>query len=186
MIATTTLNKIRDNQPCGKGWLKLLKHLGKTTADDQTITLKTILDSNGFGDALWCLRASDASEFEMRKFARLCAQDVLHLWDAPEIVKRYLETGDENIRENARAAANTAAWAAACAAWGAARDAAWAAAWAAACAAWGAARDAADAWDAADATWGAARDAADATWGAAWDATRGDQTARFISMFCED
>ena len=90
----------------------------------------------------------DATEV-MRAFARRCALDVLPLWkDAPEIVVRYLKTGDESIR----AAARDAAWAAARAAgrdaaWDAARAAAWAAAWDAAWAA---------AWDAA---WAAARDA---------------------------
>jgi hypothetical protein len=100
----------------------------------------------------------------LREFARKCALDVLHLWDAPDVVKKYLETGDESLR--------AAAWAAA---WDAARDAAWDAAGAAAGDAAGAAAgDAAGAaagaaaWDAArDAAWDAARDAAGA---AAWDA----------------
>ena len=38
----------------------------------------------------------DASEI-LRKFARLCALDVIHLWDAPDVVVRYLKTGDETI-----------------------------------------------------------------------------------------
>jgi hypothetical protein len=56
----------------------------------------------------------------LRAFALLCALDVIHLWDAPEIVMRYLKTGDESIRAAARAAARQAARAAARAA---ARDA---------------------------------------------------------------
>ena len=32
----------------------------------------------------------------MRLFARRVALDVIHLWDAPPIVKEYLETGDES------------------------------------------------------------------------------------------
>ena len=78
-------------------------------------------------------------------FARWNALQVVHLWDCPKIVKDFLETGDESLRDSA---------------WAAARDAAWAAARAAARAAtWDAARDAA--WDAARAaTWDAARDAA--------------------------
>ena len=93
-------------------------------------------------------------------FARSCALDVVHLWDAPAVVKNYLATGNPAIRDAARAAAGDAArdaaWDAAwAAAWVAARDAAGAAAWAAAWAAAGAA-----AWDAArDAAWAAARDA---------------------------
>lgn len=61
----------------------------------------------------------DASE-TLRKFARLCALDVVHLWDAPEIVVRYLKTGDESIR----AAAGDAAGDGAAAVWVAAEDAA--------------------------------------------------------------
>ena len=85
----------------------------------------------------------------LRHFARLCALDVVHLWDAPDVVVRYLRTGDESLRDAARdaarAAARDAAWEAArAAAWeaarAAARDAAWAAAWDAA---WAAARAAA-------------------------------------------
>jgi len=89
-------------------------------------------------------------------FARWCARSVLHMWKAPEIVRRYLEAGDESLRDAAGAAAEDAAWAAGDAAGAAAGDAAWAA------------RDAARA--AEDAA-GAAGDAARATAGAAaWDA----------------
>ena len=88
----------------------------------------------------------------LRQFACEQALSVIHLWDAPAIVRDYLETRDESKRIAAwEAAAEAAAWAAA--AWDAAWDAAArAAAWAAA------ARDAA-AWAAA---WAAARDAAGA------------------------
>lgn len=99
----------------------------------------------------------DASE-TLRLFARKCALDVAHLWDAPQVVIDYLNTGDESIR----AAAKEAVWAG-----GAARDAAWDAAW-------GAARDAA---------WIAARAAARAAaWAAAWDAARDVQNSRLESM----
>jgi hypothetical protein len=60
----------------------------------------------------------------LREFARKCALDVLHLWDAPPVVREYLETGGEDIRAAARAAAWDAAWDAA---WAAAMDAAMAA-----------------------------------------------------------
>ena len=86
-----------------------------------------------------CLWGIDG-EVLLWRFARACALDVIDLWDAPDVVVRYLKTGDEDIR--------AAAWDAA---WAAARDAAWDAAWAAARAAARAA-----AWDAARA---AARDA---------------------------
>ena len=41
----------------------------------------------------------------MWDFARYCARSVLPLWDAPDIVKEYLKTGDESLRDAARATA---------------------------------------------------------------------------------
>jgi len=84
------------------------------------------------GDKLVCtertvLWAYDAEEV-LRHFARLCALDVIHLWDAPAHVAQYLRTGDEDMRAAARDA-GAAAWAAGAAAWDAAGGAAWAAAW---------------------------------------------------------
>jgi hypothetical protein len=119
----------------------------------------------------------------LRQFARQCASDVLHLWDAPDIVKQYLATGGEALRAAARAAASAAARAAASdAAWDAARAAASAAARAAASdAAWAAARAAAS-----DAAWAAAWDAAsDAAWAAAWDAQRTRFRALVDAAFAE-
>lgn len=56
-----------------------------------------------------CLWIADATR-TLREFARSCALDVIHAWNAPEAVRRYLETGDESLRA---------------AAWNTARDAAW-------------------------------------------------------------
>ena len=70
------------------------------------------------------LATIDATEL-LRKFARLCALDVIHLWNAPDIVIRYLKTGDESLRDAARAAArDTARDAARHAEWNAAMAAA--------------------------------------------------------------
>lgn len=161
----TALNKIRDHQPCTDGWEKLLRTLGKTKADDEPLSLITILDSNGLDDALWCLRAVDGHEKEMRLYAVWCARQVQHLMkdqrslDALDVAERFANgkatenelnaawdaagdaSGDAS-GDAARAAAGDAARAAARAA---ARDAARAAAWAAAWAARGAARDAQEA-----------------------------------------
>jgi hypothetical protein len=46
----------------------------------------------------------DATDL-LRADARASALSVIHLWKAPDVVKRYLETGDESIRVKARAAA---------------------------------------------------------------------------------
>jgi hypothetical protein len=44
----------------------------------------------------------DATE-ELRYFARWCALEVIHLWpNAPEVVREYLESGDESIQAEAR------------------------------------------------------------------------------------
>src|ERR1044072_735627 len=41
----------------------------------------------------------------LRRFARERALSVIHLWDAPDVVRKYLETGDEEIRLAAASAA---------------------------------------------------------------------------------
>lgn len=58
-----------------------------------------------------CLSMIDAGNVLMR-FARLCALDVSHLWGMPDIVRRYLETGDQAIRGAAWEVAKDAARAA--------------------------------------------------------------------------
>ena len=154
----TTLNKIREFHPCAEGWEKLLRTLGKTKADDEPVPIIQILDSNGLDDALWCLRAVEGHEREIRLYAVWCARQVQHLMtdqrsiNALDVAERFAN-GEATHQEliAARAAAFDAAYAAA---WGAAGDAAQAAAQAAA---WDAAQAAA--WDAASAA-GAAQDAA--------------------------
>ena len=183
----TTLNKIRAHGPCRSGWEKLLRNLGKTKADDEPLAITTILDSNGLGDALWCLCAVDGHRREMRLFAVDCARSAQHLMTDPrsvaalDVAERH---ADGRATDDELAAAWAAAWAAAArdAAWAAARDAARdaarAAAWAAARdAAWAAARAAARA-----AAWDAARDAA---WDAAWDAAR-DVQADLLRRVCAE
>jgi len=112
----TTLHKIRAHSPCADGWAKLLRHLGKTQADDEPLAFATILDSNGLDDALWCLRAVNRHEREVRLFAAWCARQVQHLMTDPrplaalDVAERYAngQATDEEL-----AAAMDAAWAAA-------------------------------------------------------------------------
>lgn len=132
----TTLNKIRAHSPCPNGWAKLLKNLGKTQADDEPLAIVTILDSNGLDDALWCLRAVDGYDRELRLFAVRCARAVQHLMTDPRSIAA-LDVAEHFANGEATAKELTAAWAAA---W----DAAWAAARAAG-AAWAAARAAQEA-----------------------------------------
>ena len=164
-MLTTTLNKILAHSPCADGWKKLLKHLGKTRADDEPLPFSVILDSNGIDDALWCCRTAPEYDKQWRLFTVWCVRQAQHLMtdkrslDALDMAERYAngQATDKELAD-ARAAARDAARAAARAA---ARDAAEAA--------WAAARYAADA--ARD----AARAAARAATRAAWDA----QTQKF-------
>ena len=165
----TTLNKIRAHSPCTDGWEKLLKNLGKTKADDSPLALTAILESNGIDDALWCLRAVDGHEREMRLFAVDCARSVQQLMtdklslDALDVAERFAN----GLATQTELAAADAAWAAA-----------WTAADAARAASWASARDAADA------SWASAKAAAGAAAAAAGDAAWDAQANLFILM-CE-
>ena len=173
----TTLNKIREHDPCKSGWEKLLTYLGKTKADDEPLSLLTILDSNGLNDALWCLRAVEGHDREISLYAVWCARQVQHLLtdkrslDALDVAERYANgQATEKEMDAARSAAASAAPAA-----GVAADAT---EWAARDAAWAATRDAA--------AWDVARDAARyAAWAAAVEAAREKQEAK-LRRICEE
>lgn len=131
-MITTTLNKIRDHSPCQEGWGKLLKHLGKTKADDEPLPFAVIVESNGLDDALWCCRTAPERDREWRLFAVWCARRVQHLMIAPrsvaalDVAERFAR-GEATVEElvAARDAAGAAAGDAARDAAGvAARDAA--------------------------------------------------------------
>lgn len=75
----TTLNEIKRHGPCREGWEKLLKSLNKTKADDEDLEIKHIIESNGIDDAIWCLRAVDGHDKEIRLFVVFCARQNQHL-----------------------------------------------------------------------------------------------------------
>lgn len=56
----------------------------------------------------WRLDCTDI----LAEFARWCALEVEHLWDMPDVVQRFLETGNEELRSDASDAAARAAYAA--------------------------------------------------------------------------
>lgn len=91
----TTLNAIRTRSPCPFGWSKLLKYLGKTRADDEPLSILTILESNGLDDALWALRAVKGHDREIRLLAVAYARQVQHLLtdkrslDALDVAERF-------------------------------------------------------------------------------------------------
>ena len=187
----TTLQKLRNAGACIHGYNQLVRYLqGKefTEADrllkryisfrycDQ-ISVRTILESNGFDDALWALRCIDDTDGEIRKFAIWCARQVEHLMidrrsvNALNVAERYANGLATNAELSAAWAAAWAAAGAGAAAWAGARAAAGAAAWAAA---------GAGAWAAAGAAaWAAAGAGARA---AAWESARAAQKNRFLEM----
>lgn len=139
-MITTTLNRIREHQPCTKGWQKLLTYLGKTKDDDEPLPYAVILKSNGLDDALWCCRAEPQYAKEWRLYAVWCARQVQHLMIDPrsiaalDVAERFANgeatQAELDAARDAAEAAARAAWDAAWSAvWDAARDAAWSAAW---------------------------------------------------------
>ena len=122
-MITTTLNRIRAHGPCADGWAKLLKHLGKTQADDEPLPFATILESNGIDDALWCCRAEPQYAKEWRLYGVWCVRQVQHLLsdqrslDALDVAERHAnghatDAELETAEAAAWAAAEAAAWAA--------------------------------------------------------------------------
>ena len=168
----TTLNKIREHSPCCEGWGRLLTYLGKTNADDEPLSFKSILDSNGLDDAIWALRSIDAPE--VRLFAVRCVRQIQHLI-SDERSLNALDVSEMYAVGDATSEELSAAWTASRdAARAASRDAALDAARDAACAAaWAAARAASR-----DAVLGATREA--------WEAARDAQQRDFIAIFCSE
>ena len=174
----TTLNKIRTYQPCENGWKTLLTNLGKTKGDDEPLSIATILDSNGLDDAIWCLRAVEGGDREIRLFAVWCARQVQHLMTDSRSLAA-LDVAERYANKEASDAELISAWedawdAAVDAANAAAADASRAANAAAASAATAAAADASRAANAArDASW-----AHESSWGASCRTAREAQAAR--------
>ena len=153
MTFKLTLKQLRDADACIEGYNKLVCHLSgkefdaeKEThirfAHNESISILTILESNGIDDALWALRCLENHDRDLRLFAVWCARKVEHLShdervkncnDAAEkfangvATAKELAAARESARESAREAAGEAARAAARAAPGAAGAAAWAA-----------------------------------------------------------
>jgi len=79
----TTLTKIQAMSPYPNTWKKLLPHLKKVQADDEPLSIETVLDKSGLENALSCLFAVDGYEREKRLFAVACARQVQHLMTDP-------------------------------------------------------------------------------------------------------
>lgn len=100
----TTLNKI---QACGHskdGFKKLLKHLGKTEADDEPLDILNILDLNDLDDALWFLDTVEGYDREIRLYVVWCSRQVQHLMEdkravAALDVSEKFANGDATTKE---------------------------------------------------------------------------------------
>ncbi|MES2320148.1 MAG: hypothetical protein V4631_21945, partial [Pseudomonadota bacterium] len=147
MKLTTTFNLLRSKGACTEGYRKLAKHLGgvEEYGAEKEINLLTILDSNGFDDAVWCLKATvQDADVVKRLIACDFAESVLHIFEAKRPgddrprkaieAARGFAAGTVSIEDmrKARAAAAAAAAAAYAYAYAADADAAAAAAYAAA------------------------------------------------------
>ena len=133
MELTTTLNKIQMRNPCSNGWRKLLKYLGKTVADDESLPFSVILDSNGLDDALWCCHTAPEHNRVWRLYAVWCARQVQYLMTDQRSLNA-LDVAERHANGQATDKELSAAWDDAKDAWDDAKDArvAWAAAGAAA------------------------------------------------------
>ncbi len=116
----TTLRKIRDNCPDADSWRSLLRRLGKIRADDEPLSICTVLDSIGLYDALWCLRAVEGHDREIRLYLVWCARQVRSLMKDPRSIKA-LDVAERFARGEAAADELTSAaheaWMAAHEAW---------------------------------------------------------------------
>ena len=93
----TTLNKLREHRPCTDRWAEMLRNLGKTSADDEPLLIRTIFQLNGFDDAIWALRAVENGEVEIREYAIWCVERISSLVTHPKaltmfnVAKEYLQ-----------------------------------------------------------------------------------------------
>ncbi len=78
-MLTTTLLEIEAKDPCASGWKKLLQGLNKEKADDEPLTIKTILGINGIEDAVWALCVFDYKDYCL--FNADVAESVLHIFE---------------------------------------------------------------------------------------------------------
>src|SRR5574343_98994 len=121
---TITIDDIRDWEPCYDPGRYLPEGWSGTALDILAV------EECPAEDRLWVvLRPKCIDAATLDAFARWCALSVAHQWDMPDIMRRYLETGDETLRVVACASTGEAAWDAARAAaraadWYAAGDAA--------------------------------------------------------------
>jgi hypothetical protein len=124
---TTTLNQIRENHACERGYDLIANHVGNDF--EGTIDLRTILEVNGMSDCIWALRATSGGKELSIAFAIYCSQRYYSELTWIKWARKWM-IGKDRSKAAADAASAVAAYAAANASANA-----YAAAYAAACAA---------------------------------------------------
>ena len=90
-MITTTLQQIRDCEPCRDGWRRILRGVRKRAADAEPLLIGRIADTAGMSDALWALQSVVGQEVQLRHFAFLVYR-LVHT-DCSTAVKRiFLNT----------------------------------------------------------------------------------------------
>ena len=113
-MITVSLNEIQNHRPCKNGWKTLLKFKPNEDWNEQ-FPLSDIIDSNGLGHALWCLKVRPEHSNLWRKYAVWCARQVEHLM-TDERSKTVIEVAWRHSEGQATDEELAAAWAAAWAA----------------------------------------------------------------------
>lgn len=112
----TTIAAIRNHSPCAEGWRNAKRLNANSHPSDTLIPIRVVLSAVGLDDALWCLRAVEGHEKELRLFAASLARDVQHLMMDPQS-HRAIDTAERYARglapEVELVAAHTGAMAAA-------------------------------------------------------------------------
>ena len=84
-MKNVTLNLIRNNyknnKPCEQSWIKLLKSLNKTKADNDPISFEYLLETLGVQDTLWVVDNCIEDKSVVRLMCADFAESVLHIWE---------------------------------------------------------------------------------------------------------
>lgn len=81
----TTLNQIKQFNPCADGWRKLITYLGPDFPADKEFPVSEVVKSNGIPDTFWLLRRIMEPEALKRlvvEFACDCAERVLPIYES--------------------------------------------------------------------------------------------------------
>ncbi len=92
MPVMITLNQIKQEGPCERGWLTLLNFQGVNSDYDKPFHFTDLLVSNGLDDALWALRCIPQNY--SRKFAIKCAKNAIAGLNADWLHQTIQAAGD--------------------------------------------------------------------------------------------